>query len=262
MYIYKNETMKKKKERSQGGHFQVTVAPEPYVFANPCPPSMRGVRISELSSVDIRLIMMRMILMIMRMRMIKMTWILWMMIVCLLWIISVSSLACYNHHLLVQLEDAHTGKADLQGGWRYIFKVSRSGSSQSIWMRVRIRRWMRIRMRISFQSEKMTIWGRISFQIERVRIWGRISFKVRIWGRISFQSMWTQIAHMHIRRWTKIYFQREWMYVFMRTSFHSDWLVIWIRFNFKVSFSVFRLVSTLSPSRPKQHYLWDCLVTW
>ena len=80
----KNETMKKKKERSQGVHFQVTVAPEPYVFANPCPPSMRGVRISELSSVDIRLMMMRMILMIMTMRMIKMTWILWMMIVCLL----------------------------------------------------------------------------------------------------------------------------------------------------------------------------------
>ena len=71
----KNETMKKKKERSQGVHFQVTVAPEPYVFANPCPPSMRGVRISELSSVDIRLIMMRMILM---------TWILWMMVVCTL----------------------------------------------------------------------------------------------------------------------------------------------------------------------------------
>ena len=33
---------------------KVTVAPEPYLFANPCPPSMRGVRISELSSVDIR----------------------------------------------------------------------------------------------------------------------------------------------------------------------------------------------------------------
>ena len=57
--------MKKKKERSQGGHFQVTVAPEPYVFANPCPPSMRGVRISELSSVDIRLIMMSMMTIIM-----------------------------------------------------------------------------------------------------------------------------------------------------------------------------------------------------
>ena len=111
--------------------------------------------------------------------------------------ISVSSLACYNHHLLFQLEDAHTGKADLQGGWRYIFKVSRSGSSQSIWMRVQVRRWMRIRMMISFQSEKMTIWGRISFQIERVRIWGYL-FKVRIWGRISFQSMWTQIAHICI----------------------------------------------------------------
>ena len=95
----------------------MTVAPEPYVFANPCPPSMRGVRISELSSVDIRLIMMRMmILMIKTMRMIKMTWILSMMIVCLLWIIFVSSLACYNHHLHVQLEDAHTGQADLQGG--------------------------------------------------------------------------------------------------------------------------------------------------
>ena len=67
----------------------MTVAPEPYVFANPCPPSMRGVRISELSSVDIRLMMMRMILMIMTMRMIKMTWILWMMIICLLWIIFV-----------------------------------------------------------------------------------------------------------------------------------------------------------------------------
>ena len=38
----------------EDGWTQVTVAPEPYVFANPCPPSMRGVRISELSSVDIR----------------------------------------------------------------------------------------------------------------------------------------------------------------------------------------------------------------
>ena len=45
---------------------------------------MRGVRISELSSVDIRLIMMRMMLMIMTTRMIEMTWILWMMVVCTL----------------------------------------------------------------------------------------------------------------------------------------------------------------------------------
>jgi len=41
------------KPSTTAGPFQVTVAPEPYVFANPCPPSMRGVRISELSSVDI-----------------------------------------------------------------------------------------------------------------------------------------------------------------------------------------------------------------